>query len=250
MTYDLTRSSDRQSGPEIQVRHRRATAGPGGGEALGCGASATLPSTFLPIELAPAATTYSGVRKEQTLKARYGARFAALIATLASLERKSLLLRLVGVVPVLDIEAASDVPTPTRPAERKALRTPHPSATAQSPPPGTRVPVVLLPHAHHGPSLQQQADRDHAAAPVSAARQWHEAELAMKVARHSFDRWLTASDQDPHSVANMHAHHTRTAVHEAARAIATLLDTLDAEAPELTTPAQVTREPLSNGRCR
>jgi hypothetical protein len=72
----------------------------------------------------------------------------------------------------------------------------------------------------------------------------------MKVARHSFDRWLTASDQDPHSVANMHAHHTRTAVHEAARAIATLLDTLDAEAPELTTPAQVTREPLSNGRCR
>jgi hypothetical protein len=60
----------------------------------------------------------------------------------------------------------------------------------------------------------------------------------MKVARHSFDRWVSASDQDPHSLANMHAQHTRTAVYEAARAITTLITTLDAQA---TTPARDTR---------
>jgi hypothetical protein len=63
----------------------------------------------------------------------------------------------------------------------------------------------------------------------------------MKVARQSFDRWLTASDQDTPSLASMHAHSTRTAVHEAARTIATLINTLDAEATELiTTPARDT----------
>jgi hypothetical protein len=105
--------------------------------------------------------------------------------------------------------------------------------------------VVLLPHANHDPSPQHHAGRNHATAPVSAARQWHDAELAMKMARHSFDSWLTASDQDPRSLANMHADRTRTAVHEAARAIATLLDTLDAEATELTTiSAQDTDVPV------
>jgi hypothetical protein len=54
----------------------------------------------------------------------------------------------------------------------------------------------------------------------------------MKVARHSFDRWLTASDQDTPSLTSMHAHPTRTAVHEAARTIATLINTLDAEATQ------------------
>ena len=74
-----------------------------------------------------------------------------------------------------------------------------------------------------------------------AARQWHDAELAMKLARHSFERWFTASDQDTPSLAMIHAHHTRTAVHEAARAITTLINTLDAEAPKpITTPARDT----------
>jgi hypothetical protein len=77
---------------------------------------------------------------------------------------------------------------------------------------------------------------------VSAARQWHDAELAMKVARHSLDRWVTASDQDPCSLGSTQAQHTRTAVCEAARAIATLINTLDTQVTTpTTTPARDTR---------
>jgi hypothetical protein len=73
---------------------------------------------------------------------------------------------------------------------------------------------------------------------VAANTQWHDAELALKVARHSFDRWLLAGHQDTPSLATMHAHHTHVALHEAARAITTLIDTVHAQtAPLITTPA-------------
>jgi hypothetical protein len=73
---------------------------------------------------------------------------------------------------------------------------------------------------------------------ITASRQWHDAELAMKVARHSFERWLVAGHEDTPSLAIMHAHHTRVAVHEAARTIAMLIETLGTEATTLiTTPA-------------
>jgi hypothetical protein len=52
------------------------------------------------------------------------------------------------------------------------------------------------------------------------------AELALTVARHSFDRWFVAGHQDTPSLAIMHAHHTHVALHEAARAITMLVDTV------------------------
>jgi hypothetical protein len=73
---------------------------------------------------------------------------------------------------------------------------------------------------------------------TATSARWHDAELAMRAARHSFDRWLTAGHQDPPSPALMHAYHTHTALHEAARAIAVLIETFRAEAAALiTTPA-------------
>jgi hypothetical protein len=74
---------------------------------------------------------------------------------------------------------------------------------------------------------------------IAANVQWHDAELALTVARHGYDRWLTAVHQDTPSLATMHAYHTHTALHETARAITTLIDTVRAEAAALiTTPAQ------------
>lgn len=79
---------------------------------------------------------------------------------------------------------------------------------------------------------------------ITARGQWHDAELAMTVARHRFDRWLITSHQDTPSLALMHAHHTHTAVHEAVRAITMLIDTLGAELTALiTTPPQRTDIP-------
>lgn len=64
---------------------------------------------------------------------------------------------------------------------------------------------------------------------ITANTQWHDAELALKVARHSYDRWLIAGHEDTPSAAIMHAHHTHTALHEAARAITILSETFRAE---------------------
>jgi hypothetical protein len=73
---------------------------------------------------------------------------------------------------------------------------------------------------------------------LAANTQWHDAELALKVARHNFDRWLVAGHENTPSLALMHAHHTHVALHEAARAITMLVDTVHAEkAALITTPA-------------
>ncbi len=68
---------------------------------------------------------------------------------------------------------------------------------------------------------------------IAVSMQWHDAELAMKVARHSFERWLAAEHKDTPSPAYMHAYHTHTALHEAARAITTLIETFRAETTAL-----------------
>lgn len=61
----------------------------------------------------------------------------------------------------------------------------------------------------------------------------------MKVARHSFERWLVADHEDALSPVLMHACHTHEALHEAARATAVLIETFRAEAAALIiTPAQ------------
>jgi hypothetical protein len=73
---------------------------------------------------------------------------------------------------------------------------------------------------------------------VAANAQWHNAELASKMARHSYDRWLITSGEDTRSPAIMHAYHTHESLHEAARAITTLIETFRAQAAALiTTPA-------------
>jgi len=79
---------------------------------------------------------------------------------------------------------------------------------------------------------------------IAVSAQWHDAELAMKVARHSFERWLAAGHKDTPSLATMHAYHTHTALHEAARAIAMLIETFRVEVIALiTTPAPNTDIP-------
>ncbi len=64
---------------------------------------------------------------------------------------------------------------------------------------------------------------------------WHDAELALTVVRHSYDRWLVAGHDDTPSLVAMHAYHTHEALHEAARALPTLIDTFSAEAPAVIT---------------
>ena len=81
---------------------------------------------------------------------------------------------------------------------------------------------------------------------IAASTQWHDAELAMKVARHSLEKWFVAGHEDTPSPALTHANHTHTALHEAARAIAVLIETFRAEAAALiTTPALGTGIPTS-----
>jgi hypothetical protein len=79
---------------------------------------------------------------------------------------------------------------------------------------------------------------------IAANTQWHDAELALKMARHSYDKWLIAGREDTRSPAIMHAYHTHAALHEAARAITMLIETFRAQAAALiTTPAPGTDIP-------
>lgn len=134
--------------------------------------------------------------------------------------------------------------------------------------PATRQRVVLLPHARTEPANtrpdnrrvgrgigmnQDESPRQHwiqsngTTRAIPASTQWHDAELAMKVARHSFDRWLTAGHADTPSLAMMHAYHTHTALHEAARVITMLIETFRVEAAALiTTPARGTDIPTQH----
>lgn len=258
MAHGPTGPSDRQPHPRMEGLERKTAPGPSGGV---CEWEAS----------APPITTASGGRTEAASEAGHCvhcARFPALIATLASLERKSVLLRVVGGLSIPDIEAVRGLtPTARYPDEHQTFSTQPPSATAPDPPPLTRVPVVLLPHTrieptdtrtttyragrgngmNHDQSPRQHPAQSGATTPViatSAMRQWQDAELAMKVARDSFDRWLAATGQDAPSLALLHAYQTRTAVHKAAHAIATLVSTLNAEAAELiTSPARDTHIP-------
>jgi hypothetical protein len=73
---------------------------------------------------------------------------------------------------------------------------------------------------------------------ITGVVQWHDAELALRMAQHSYDRWLVTGGEDTRSPAIMHAYHTHEALHEAARAITMLIETSRAQAAALiTTPA-------------
>ncbi len=134
-----------------------------------------------------------------------------------------------------------------------------------APPLATRERVVLLPHArteptdirsnnrrtgkvtgmnHDNSPRQHPTQSDGTTRALAANMQWHDTELAMKVARHSFERWLAAGHKDTPSHGIMHAYHTHTALHEAARAITMLIETFRVEATALiTTPTGSTDIP-------
>jgi hypothetical protein len=141
-------------------------------------------------------------------------------------------------------------------AQHQALSARQPVVTAHGPAPATRVRLVLLPHTraeptdtrthnrrtergqgmNHGDSSRQHSTpSDGTPCLIAANGQWHDAELAMTVARHSFHRWLVAGHKDTPSSAIMHAYHTHTALYEAARAITMLIDTFRAEMTALMT---------------
>ena len=83
---------------------------------------------------------------------------------------------------------------------------------------------------------------------IAANLQWHDAELALKVARHCFERWRAAGYRDSPSPATMHAYHTHVALHEAARIIDTLIETFRVEAnARITAPAHGADVPTQRG---
>ncbi len=245
-------------------------AGPGGGAALGGEASVAPPPIFPPPEPAPAANTDPCERSERRVDAGHFARLHALIATLPSPDREIVLLRVVAGVSVPDIVATLGVTPAAIRRAQQALSALRPAATAHGPPPATRQRVVLLPHARTEPTDTRPTNRragrvngmnhddsprhhptqsDGATRAIAANTQWHDAELALKVARHSFQRWLTAGHEDTPSPAIMHAYHTHEALHEAARAITVLIETVRVEATALiTTPARNTDIPAQRWR--
>lgn len=234
-----------------------ATAGPGGGAALGEGASVVPPPIFSPVQRA--VTRDSGEYRELSVDAGYCVRLPALIAMLSSPAREIVLLRVVAGVSVPDVVAALGVtPAAIRRARAQALIALQPAATVHGPPPATRRRVVLLPHARTEPTDtrpdnrrigrvngmnyddsagQHRIQSNGATGAIAASAQWHDAELAMKVARHSFDRWFTAGHEDTPSLALMHAYRTHAALHEAARVITMLIETFRVEAAALATTA-------------
>jgi len=212
-----------------------------------------------------AQTTDSAELSERGVDAGHSARLRVLIAALSGSDREIVDSRVVAGVSIPDIVAILGVtPGVVGPAQHQALGALRPAATAHGLPPA-RKRVVLLPHARTEPADTRPNNRragrgpgvnpddvprrppahgDDATGAITTSGRWHDAELAMKVARHSFDSWLIAGHQDTPSLALGHACHTHTALHEAARAITALIDTFRVEAAALiTSPAQDTDTP-------
>jgi hypothetical protein len=249
-----TGSSGRQPEPEAGVQGLSTAAGPGGGAALE-GASVAPPPIVPPAQPVPAALTDSREHSQRQVDAGRCARLPALIATLSSPDREIVLSRVVAGVSLPDIVAALGVtPTAVGLAQHQVLSALQPAATANGPPPTARVRVVVLPHARpepadtrpnncgaervnsmnqNGSSWHHPAQSDGTSRAIAASRQWHDAELAMKVARHSFERWLVAGHEDTPSPSVMHAYHAYVALHEAARVITVLIELFRVEAASL-----------------
>jgi hypothetical protein len=101
---------------------------------------------------------------------------------------------------------------------------------------------------HNGSPQHHLAHNGASTGVIAANVQWHDADLALTVARHSYDRWLVAGHEDTPSLATLHAYHTHQALHEAARAITLLIDTFRTEAAALITPGARHRHPPPNAR--
>lgn len=243
--HDPTDSSTRPPEPETGVQGMSAAAGPGGGATLD-GEASVAPPPVLPPPVPPDSREHS----QRPADAGQCAQLRALSTTLPSPNREIILLWIVAEISTSDIVATLGVtPAAVHLAQSQALNALPPTATANGPPPTTRQQVVLLPHVRKPPNTRR-ADRttgiNHDQPPppppahngattgvIATTTQWHDAELALKVARHNFDRWLLAGHEDTPSLAIMHAHHTHTALHEAARAITTLVETVHAQTAAL-----------------
>ncbi|MGH3830751.1 MAG: hypothetical protein ACRDRS_09940 [Pseudonocardiaceae bacterium] len=220
------------------------------------------PPIVPPATLVPTAIADS---RERTIEVEHRTHPSELITALSSPDHEIALSRVTAGASIPDtLDALGPTPTAIRPAGHQVANAPQPAVTVTGLSPATRGRVVLLPHTqteptdtrptyhpaarvagmnHNDSPGRRLAQSDGTTRAITASRQWHDVELAVKVARHSFDRWLTADHEDIPSLTTMHAHHTRTAVHEAARAITTLINTLQTQETELiTTPARNTDE--------
>lgn len=259
--HGSTGSSGRQPEPGARVRGSDTAVGPGGGAAL-VGASVAPSPIFSPVEPTAAQTTDTHELSERRVDAGHGARLPAL----SDPDREIVLSRGAAGVSIPDIVATLGVtPAAVGVAQHQALGTLRPAATANGPPPEIRKRVVLLPHARaeptdtrlnnrstgrdagmdqDDPSRCDPTQRDGVTGASITSGQWHDVELAMKVARHSFESWLVAGHEDTPSLAVMHAYRTHAALHEAARAITTLIETFRAEAStRITSPVHGTEIP-------
>lgn len=206
------------------------------------------PPIVAPVEPVPAGPTDFREPGRRRVAARHCARLPALIATLLSPDREIVLLRIVAGVSIPNIVTTLGVtPAAVRLASRQALSALQPAATAHGTSPATRQRVVLLPRARTKPTDDNRragratgmnydgsprphpTHKGHTTRMITANTQWHDTELAFKVARHSYDRWLVAGHQDTPSLATLHAHHTHEALHQAARTITLLIETIRAE---------------------
>jgi hypothetical protein len=193
------------------------------------GASVAPPPVFSAVEPTAAHTTDCAELSERRVDTGHSARLRALIAALPGPDREIVQSRVVAGVSTPDIVAILGVtPGVVGLAQHQALGALRPAATAHGPPPA-RKRVVLLPHARteptdtrpnnhrtgRGPGVNPDdaprrppAHGDDATGAITTSRRWHDAELAMKVARHSFDSWLIAGHQDTPALALRHACHT------------------------------------------
>ncbi|MGB9280271.1 MAG: sigma factor-like helix-turn-helix DNA-binding protein [Pseudonocardiaceae bacterium] len=202
------------------------------------------PPIFAAARTTPIAVAVVREPSHRQVDPRHCARLPALIAALPSPDREIVLLRVVAGLSVADVVATLGVtPAAIHLVQQQARSALQPAAVANGPPLSTRQRVVLLPHTHtdtrptngHTAGVtgmnQDSPPRHHPTRSAGGTRavattmQWHDAELAMKVARHTFEEWLLAGQEDPSSPATMQAYHTHAALHEAARVIAMLIET-------------------------
>jgi hypothetical protein len=215
--HSPTESNDRQPQPDADIRGISATTSSHGGATLGGGASVAFPLPAPPDSCDPS---------ERPIDPDQCARLHTLSATLPTPDREIILLWAVAGVSTPDIAATLGItPAVVCRAQSQALTALPPATTTHSPPPATRQRVVLLPHArklpdnhrtgratgmnHNDSPRPSPAQHGGTTRVIAANTQFHDAELALKVARHSFERWLVAGHEDTPSLAIMHAYHTR-----------------------------------------
>lgn len=235
-----TGSNGRQPKLEAGVRGTSTAAGPGGGAALGGEASVAPPPILQSVEAAPNATRDSREPCHHRVVARHRAPPPALIATLSSLERQPQILSASQPAAI-----ATGLPAVTR---QRVVLLPHVRAELIDIRPKSRRTGGVTGMDQDNSPPRDPPQRDGRTRVIAANLQWHDAELALKVARHCFERWRVAGPKDTPLPATMHAYHTHVALHEVARVIAMLIETFRLEAnARITTQAPGAGIPIQRG---